>query len=169
MFPQLRYLKLLISDQCLLNCFQLLSQSIHLKNLVKVVLIICSHGSYLNSMIKNFLNLLKGLTNLHSIEIFNHWHGIFSSININDFCSMIPMNIKHLDVDIVDVDHIKILIEQLRHLSSLKVKFSFEKSFLIKDILQWLTNRKINFTYLSIWISQQSKEIHSNKRIKLAD
>jgi hypothetical protein len=86
---------------------------------------------------------------------------------------MIPMNIKHLDIDISDVNEIRILIEELKYVSSFKLKYSFEKSFLIKDILQWLENKQINSTYLSdihylaIWISQQTNQIHSNKRIKL--
>jgi len=126
-------------------------------------------------MIKFFLNFLKELSNLNSIEIFNRWHGIFSFLNIYDFCRMIPINVKHLDIDILDIDHIKILIEQLQHLTSFKFKFSFDKSIFIKDIIQWLSNKNINSTYisdihyLSIWISQQSNQTNTNKRIKLSD
>jgi hypothetical protein len=126
-------------------------------------------------MMKNFLNFLKELSNLNSIEIFNRWHGIFTFININYFCSMIPINVKHIDIDISDINHIKILIEQLKYLSSFKFKFSFDKSIYIKDILQWLSNKRINSTYisdihyLSIWISQQINQTNSNKRIKLSD
>ncbi len=66
---------------------------------------------------------------------------------------MIPRNIKHLDIDISDINQIQILIEQLQHLSSFKFKFSFDKSLHIKDILQWLTNQKINFTYIPLAIN----------------
>jgi hypothetical protein len=166
-----------INDQCSFKCFEFLSKRIHTKNLIKIVLIICSRGSYLNFMIKFFLNFLKELSNLNSIEIFNRWHGIFSFLNIYDFCRMIPINVKHLDIDILDIDHIKILIEQLQHLTSFKFKFSFDKSIFIKDIIQWLSNKNINSTYisdihyLSIWISQQSNQIKNknskNKRRKI--
>jgi hypothetical protein len=167
-FPRLNSLKLFISDQCSFDCFQLLSKSIHLDNLIKIVLIICSRGEYLHLMIKNFLNFLKELPCIHSIEIFNRWHGLFTYIDINEFCSMIPRNVKHLDLDIFDINEIRILIEQLEYLSSLKLKYSFEKSFLIKDILQWLINQRMSYLsdihYLAIWIS---KSIQSNKRIKI--
>jgi hypothetical protein len=164
-----------ISDQCASNCFEFLSKLIHLKNVIKIVFIICSRGSYLNSMIRIFLNFLKELPNINSIEIFNRWHGIFSYIDITDFCVLIPVNVKHLDIDISDVNQIKILIEQLDHVSSFKFKFGFDKSMFIKSILQWLINKNINSTYisdihyLSLWISKECNQTKSNKRIKLND
>ncbi|CAF3557807.1 unnamed protein product [Rotaria socialis] len=125
-------------------------------------------------MIKEFLNFLTSLSNVNSIEIFNRWHGIFSSIDIEYFCSIIPKTVKHLDIDIFDIDNIKSLIERLEHLSSFKFKFSFNKSPFIKNILQWLSNKKINSTYildihyLSIWISSKTfHQTNSNKRVKL--
>ncbi|CAF1544482.1 unnamed protein product [Rotaria sp. Silwood1] len=175
LFPKLNYLKLTVNDQCSFDCFKLLSKSVYLKNLEKLVLIICSRGSYLNLMIKNFLIFLKNLSNINSIEIFNRWHGIFSFIDINYFCSMIPYNIKHLDIDIFEIDHIEILIDKLENVSSFKFKFAFDKSLYLKQILQLLDNKKINSTYisdihyLSIWISKQFNRTNSNKRIKLTN
>ncbi|CAM4862072.1 unnamed protein product [Rotaria socialis] len=174
LFPKLNSLKLTINDQCSLNCFEYLSKIIHLNNIEKIILIICSRGDYLNFMIKEFLNFLTSLSNVNSIEIFNRWHGIFSSIDIEYFCSIIPKTVKHLDIDIFDIDNIKSLIERLEHLSSFKFKFSFNKSPFIKNILQWLSNKKINSTYildihyLSIWISSKTfHQTNSNKRVKL--
>ncbi|CAF3762438.1 unnamed protein product [Rotaria sp. Silwood1] len=175
LFPKLNYLKLTVNDQCSFDCFKLLSKSVYLKNLEQLVLIICSRGSYLNLMIKNFLIFLKNLSNINSIEIFNRWHGIFSFIDINYFCSMIPYNIKHLDIDIFEIDHIEILIDKLENVSSFKFKFAFDKSLYLKQILQLLDNKKINSTYisdihyLSIWISKQFNRTNSNKRIKLTN
>ncbi|CAF1311399.1 unnamed protein product [Rotaria sordida] len=79
-------------------------------------------------MLKNFLIFLKSLSNVNSIEIFNRWHRIFLFIDINYFCSMISSNIKHLDIDIFDIDHIEILIDKLENVSSFKFKFAFDKS-----------------------------------------
>ncbi|CAM4911217.1 unnamed protein product [Rotaria socialis] len=174
LFPKLNSLKLTINDQCSLNCFEYLSKIIHLNNIEKIILIICSRGDYLNFMIKEFLNFLTYLSNVNSIKIFNRWHGIFSSIDIEYFCSIIPKTVKHLDIDIFDIDNIKSPIKRLEHLSSFKFKFSFNKSPFIKNILQWLSNKKINSTYildihyLSIWISSKTfHQTNSNKRVKL--
>ncbi|CAF4558367.1 unnamed protein product, partial [Rotaria sp. Silwood2] len=175
LFPKLNYLKLTVNDQCSFDCFKLLSKLVHLKNLEKLVLIICSRGFYLSLMIKRFLNFVKDLSNLNSIEIFNRWHGIFSFIDIYDFCSMIPHNIKHLDIDIFDIDNIEILIDKLEHVSSFKFKFAFDKSRYLKQILELLAKKKINSThisdihYLSIWISKQFNQTNYNKRIKLTN
>ncbi|CAF3767310.1 unnamed protein product, partial [Rotaria sordida] len=147
----------------------------YLKNLEKLVLIICSRGNYLSLMLKNFLIFLKNLSYVNSIEIFNRWHRIFLFIDINYFCSMISSNIKHLDIDIFDIDHIEILIDKLENVSSFKFKFAFDKSLYIKQVLQLLINKISDSTYisdihyLSIWISRQFNRTMSNKRIKLTN
>ncbi|CAF1189449.1 unnamed protein product [Rotaria sordida] len=175
LFPNLNYLKLTVNGQCSLNCFKLLSKLVYLKNLEKLVLIICFRGNYLNVMLKNFLIFLKNLSYVNSIEIFNRWHRIFSLIDINYFCSMISSNIKHLDIDIFDIDHIEILIDKLENVSSFKFKFAFDKSLYIKQVLQLLINKISDSTYisdihyLSIWISRQFNRTMSNKRIKLTN
>lgn len=118
---------------------------------------------------------LKDLSNINSIEIFNRWHGIFTSVDIHYFCSVIPMNVKHIDIDIADINHIKTFISRLEHVSSFKFKFAFDKSRYVKDILEWLSSNGINVAhvsdihYLSLWISKQSKPTNNNKRIKLSD
>ncbi len=169
----MKKLKLTINDQCSLDSFEQLHKSIDLTNLVEIVLIISSRSDHLDMIIKNFLFFLKDFSNINSIEIFNRWYGIFSFINIKYFCSMIPKNIKHINIDISDMNQIKILIDHLEYVSSFKFKFSFEKAIHVKDILEWLTNQTINSTYisdmhyLSIWISKQFNKTNFNKRIKL--
>ncbi|CAF3783919.1 unnamed protein product [Adineta steineri] len=173
LFPKLKNLKLTLSDQCLLNSFEILSKRIYLNKLNKIVLIISSRGNNHDLLMKKFLIFLNNLSNINSIEIFNRWYGIFSYINIKYFCSMIPNNIKHLNIDISDINQIKILIENLQHILSFKFKFSFDKSVYINEILEWLNKKSINSTYisdmhyLSVWISQQFNKTNSNKRIKL--
>lgn len=87
---------------------------------------------------------------------------------------MLPNNIKYISIDILMIDHIKILIEKLNFISSFKFKYSFDKSIYIKSIIEWLTNNKYNYTYildihyLSVWISSNKvSENKSNKKIKL--
>lgn len=149
-----------MNESCPLDSFQILSKLIHKNSLIKIALIINSRGSYLNTMLQKFLNFLIECSNVDDVSIFNRCHGIFSYLDINSFCSMISKKIKHLSIDITDLNDIQILIKQLKSLQSIQLKFSFEKSIFVKDILHWLNNENINFTslsdihYLSIWISQ---------------
>ncbi|CAF2651238.1 unnamed protein product [Rotaria sp. Silwood2] len=127
MFRKLTKLKLLISDDWSLDSFQFVSTLIDLSHLVKIILIISSHGDFLQEMIVNFFDLTKQACNVCSLEIFNRWYGISYFINIENFCSIMPQHIKHLDIDIVNINDMKVILERLEQLSSVKIKFSFEK------------------------------------------
>ncbi|CAF4116362.1 unnamed protein product, partial [Rotaria sp. Silwood2] len=87
----------------------------------------------------------------------------------------IPSNIKHVDIDIFDIDHIEIRIDKLENVLSFKFKFAFDISLYIKQVLQSLTNKRPHSTYisdihyLSIWISRQFIRTISNKRMKLTN
>ena len=152
LFPRVKSLKCTINDQCSSDCFQLLKELIDPHQLIEISLLISSRGSYLKSLLDKFLHFLVDCSNVESIEIFNRWHGIFSWIDIYYFCSMISINIKYLSIDILEINQIEILIDQLKHLRSIQLKFSFEKSLFIRDILQLFVQRKINLGY-SLFIS----------------
>ncbi|CAF1271955.1 unnamed protein product [Rotaria sordida] len=177
MFRKLTKLKLIISDDWSLDSFQFVSTLIDLSHLVKIILIISSRGDFLQEMILNFFDLMKQARNVCSLEIFNRWHGISYFMNIENFCSIIPQHIKHLDIDIVNINDMKVILERLEQLSSVKFKFSFEKWIFAKEILEWISQKRNNSThlkemhYLSLWIGKKKNilpsRMTSHKRIKL--
>jgi hypothetical protein len=99
-------------------------------------------------MMVNFFGLMKQACNVRSLEIFNRWHGISSFMNIEKFCSMMPAHIRHLDIDIANINDMKVILERLEQLSSVKFKFSFEKSIFIKEIIEWLSQNRSNSSHL---------------------
>ncbi|CAF1292620.1 unnamed protein product [Adineta ricciae] len=172
-FPNLRTLKLAISDQYSSSGLEHLSKTIHLGKLNKLILIISSRGDHLGILIKRFLTLLNDLPAVTTLEIFNRWYGISSLVPLEYFCTMIPKNIKHLNVDTSNMNEIPVLIEHLPHVSSFKFKFAFDKVIFLQKILDWLTANRINSTYISdmhylaIWISRPVRNVQTSKRIKL--
>ncbi|UJR16711.1 hypothetical protein I4U23_003611 [Adineta vaga] len=173
LFPNLRNLKLTITDHCSLSCFEYLFQTIYLEKLDELSLIISSRSYQLDLLLKQFLIFLNDLPTVTTLEIFNRWYGISSFIPLKYFCSIFPKTIRHFNVDIANMNEIPIFIEQLSYLSSLKFKFSFDKFIFIQNILDWFTKKKINSTYicdmhyLAVWISKPMQKINVHKRIKL--
>jgi hypothetical protein len=176
-FRNLTKLKLTISEDWSLGSFQFVSTSIDLSHLNKLILIISCRGDFLQKMMVNFFNLMKQAYNVRSLEIFNRWHGINYFMDIEQFCSMMPDHIKHLDIDIANINDMKVIIERLEQLTSVKFKFSFEKSIFIKEIIEWLSQKRSNSTHLkdihclSFWlgtkISNPRTIITNHKRMKV--
>lgn len=174
LFPNLKHLKLTISDQCPSGCFQSLSTVIRLANVEKLILIISSRGDSgrLDLLINEFLTFLPALPSLASLEMFNRWYGISSLVSLEHFCARIPASVKHLNVDVLDMNEIPTLITHLPHMYSFKFKFSFDKAMFVPNILAWLTAHTVNSShvsdmhYLAIWMSKPVATRHSAKRMK---
>lgn len=101
-------------------------------------------------------------------------HELYQTIQ-NTF-SIIPRQLKHLEMPINSLNHIKMIIEHCNNLST--VKFNTGSTF-SKKIIQWFNDNKINSMYdrderiLTIWIGKKKIQSiyvqHDNKRIKLTD
>jgi hypothetical protein len=101
--------------------------------------------------------LLQQAYNVHSLTLANSFCGNGLNGIIENLCSIIPDHVKHLDIYDIDLDDIKIVLERLKHLSSIAFVFFFDMPFSPTEIIGWLSQR-IHFTYLvdnsslSIWL-----------------
>ncbi len=113
------------------------------------------------NIVKNIGYLLEQAYNVRSVTLSNSI--CRSSLNgiVENFCSIIPHHVKHLDLYDVDLDDIKTLLERLKHLSSVTFVYLFEMPFSPTEIIGWLSQR-MDFTYLvdnvslSIWLRNDS-------------
>ncbi|CAF1126692.1 unnamed protein product [Rotaria sordida] len=93
---------------------------------------------------------------------------------LDNLCSVIPRQIRHLQIPINKLDQIKIILERCQDLSV--VQFEITRSKFSEEVIQWFTQNTIDSTfrrrerYNTIWIGKKTNEISINhKRIKLID
>jgi hypothetical protein len=91
--------------------------------------------------------------------------------------SIIPRTLKHLQIQIYDLDQIKMILERCENLST--IEFDIENSRFSDKIIKWFTDNTTNSTCwkghrtITVWLGKkrtQSPDIRlDNKRIKLTD
>ena len=138
---------------------EFLSTLIDLSHLTTLELYVDFDHCLLSNTIKNIGYILEKTHNVRSLTLSNSC--CRSNLNgiVEDFCSIIPHHVKHLDIYDIDLNDIKILLERLQHLSSVSFLFPFDMPFSPTEIVGWLSQRR-DFTYLvdkssmSIWLGQ---------------
>ncbi len=136
---------------------EFLSTLFDLSHLTTLELYVDFDHCSLSNTIKNIGYLLKKTYNVHSLTLSNSF--CRSNLNriVENFCSIIPHHVKHLDIYDIDLDNTKILLERLQHLSSVSFVFFLDMPFSPTEIIGWLSQRR-DFTYLidknclSIWL-----------------
>jgi hypothetical protein len=97
--------------------------------------------------------LLNQTSNLRSLLLFDYWAPENCIQRLETICSIIPSNIKHLQIRVKDIDDIKYILERLEHLTSVKFEYAQILTINHQEFIQSLAylNR-----YLSIWDSQHA-------------
>ena len=139
------------------NSIEFLSTLIDLSHLTALGLYINFDHCSISNTINNIDYLLQQTYNVRSLTLANSFCG--SNLNgiVENLCSIIPHHVKHLDIYDMDLDDIKIVLDRLKHLSSVTFVFLFDMPFSPNEIIGWLSQR-IDFTYLvdncslSIWL-----------------
>ena len=113
--------------------------------------------------------------NLSSLSFYHYLPSDDFPLSTETICSLIPRQVKHLQVPMTHLNEIKKLLEKCNHLSSIQLNITHSR--FSDKIIQWLTENTINSTYrrghkiLSIWLGRkvyQSNEFCLNhKRIKV--
>ncbi|CAF3989242.1 unnamed protein product [Rotaria sordida] len=142
---------------------QHLSSFIDLSHLEKLTLIDESaEDSYPNTPI-HFVDLLQQAYNVHSLVFKDKWLDKTCVSNMENFCSLIPNHIKHLEIDILIMDDMKIILNRLDHLLSVTFRFISRKQHWPNKIIKWLSTRRdatysTDFYTLSIWLGKKKKK-----------
>ena len=102
----------------------------------------------------NITNLLKSVFNLQSLIIDS------SEVTAENICLLVPDHVKHLQVTVQHIDDIKLIIEQLKHLSSVTFEVFHDIRCLPPEFLTWLMKKRNKSTYrndkmfLNIWLGK---------------
>ncbi len=146
-----------ISGKWSFNSIEYLSTLIDLSHLTTLGLYVDFDYCSMSNIVNNIGCLLKQTYNVRSLTLSNSFCGGNLNMMVEDLCSIIPHYIKHLDIYDMDLNDIKILLTQLKHLSSITFVFFFDMPFSPTEIIEWLSQR-MNFTYLvdncslSLWL-----------------
>jgi hypothetical protein len=109
----------------------------------------------------SFVKLLEQTYNLRSLVIITNWLDETYASNMENFCSMIPHHIKHLEIDIGIIGDMKIILLRLEHLLSVKFRFVNQKIHWQTKIIRWLSERRDSTYYkdlssLHIWLGKKN-------------
>ncbi|CAF4093308.1 unnamed protein product [Rotaria sp. Silwood2] len=157
LFLKLTDLTLTVNGEWPVGSIEYLSTLIDLTNLTTSGLYV-NFGHYsVSNTINNIGCLLKQTYNVRSLTLSNSVYRSNLNGTVESFCSIIPHHVKYLEIYDMDLDDIKILLQQVKHLSSVTFVFLFDMPFSPNEIIGWLSQR-IDFTYLldncflSIWL-----------------
>jgi hypothetical protein len=111
----------------------------------------------------NNINILMGLAyNLSTLSIHPYSSDDDGVLTMENICSIIPHHIKYLEVTVKDLDSVKILLDRHKHLWSLTLLASCDRSLPWLQFIEMLTDSGRDFVY---WESYYSLHIWFGKSI----
>jgi len=125
----------------------------------------------------SFVNLLEQSLNIHSLVITATWLDETCTSNMENFCSIFPHHIKHLEIDIDNINDMKIILDRLEHLSSVAFRYLNGEEDWQTHMTEWLSEKGdstycMEYDTLHIWLDKKEKSKRSrqmtinSKRIK---
>jgi hypothetical protein len=127
-----------MSEQWSIDSLQFLPPLLNLTHLVKISLKICFDTDY---TITAIAGLLKEAPNIHTIQSYHR------TINPQIICTIVPRHVKDLKVKIDRIKDMKMILEQLDHLSSVTFQYPVYSLNYPPNIIKWLKQRGKSFTF----------------------
>lgn len=111
----------------------------------------------------SFFRLLEQASNIHTLVITAAWLDETCTSNMENFCSIIPDHIKHLEIDVQFMDDMKIILNRLEHLSSVIFRYLNDEEDWKTKIIEWLSERRdstyrTEFNALHIWLGKKKNK-----------
>jgi hypothetical protein len=158
LFHNLSKLRLQVNGEWPTSSPEFLSTLINLSCLNELVLDVdLTHESAPNT-IASIRTLLERASNVRSLIITNPF------TNMQSICLVVPRYVQHLEVSVDSVDNMRMILEQLKHLSSITFDLSLDLQNSISEIIEWLINEGRDFTYessrysLKLWLNKSMDE-----------
>lgn len=166
-YPSVENLQIRVGSQWPSSSLRFLTNLLPFRNLKKITLNVRYYHSYSNSIYYEQYNLcLKQIFQLapllHSLDfsIESNYLDYLSKKQLN-LSTIIPTNIKHFKMNISQIDHMNMIINQLKSLSSIQFRYSTfsDNSDLFVQWLQQHQNDRPYQTYridhssLFLWIN----------------
>jgi hypothetical protein len=159
-FRQLNKLVLCIDNEWPIGSVEHLSTFIDFSCVVEISITIEFYPESVSNTLDNLINLFKQTCHLYSLTIES------SSVNAENICLIIPDYVKHLQVSVKNIDDIKIIINQLKHLSSITFELLNGLKLSSTEFLSWLMENRnkstcrIENNFVSIWFDKINLQIH---------
>jgi hypothetical protein len=134
-FHQVTELELEMYDQWPNNPLQFLSNAIDLSHLVKISLNIWFNKDSAQCIIDGLNNLFERTPNVHTLHNRNR------SASAEMICSIVPHQIKYLQVNINHINDMKMILQRLHHLLSVTFHFRINSLNYSTKIIKWLKQR----------------------------
>ncbi|CAF3779503.1 unnamed protein product [Rotaria sp. Silwood1] len=157
-FRKLNKLLLSIDNEWPIGSVEYLSTFIDLSCIVELLISIDFESQSVSNKLTNITHLLEQTSNLHTLTIDS------SSASTENICLLVPNHIKHLQVSVNNSDDIKLIIEQLKHLSSITFEVLYDIKSLSTEFVTWLMEKTNESTYrndnmiLSIWFNNNNNQ-----------
>jgi hypothetical protein len=118
------------------------------------------------------IKLIEQSSKLTSLTIHSrYWKSALYPF-LNDLCSILPRQIKYLQIPIHKLEQVEIIFQRCHYLSI--VKFAMRRTKLLREITEWFEQNTIDSMFRRqngfshIWIGEKLNQINENpKRIKL--
>jgi hypothetical protein len=124
-----------------INSLEFFSTVFVLSQLVKISLNIWFDNDFAQCTINGLTTLLERTPNVHTLHNHNR------TANAEMICSIVPRHIKYLQMRINHINDMKMVLEQLQHLSSVTFHFSICSPNYPTKIIKWLKLRGTPFTF----------------------
>ncbi|CAF1563275.1 unnamed protein product [Adineta ricciae] len=144
-------------------CSSLLSliyQKVDVTKLLKITLNINNVDTMAEDLFKNFVLCIEQASNLSSLSICGRHINSQTYSNMRNIYSVLPRQIKHLEIQIDNLNAVEEILMRCNNLST--VKFDAE-NLLIKEITQWFINNTINsicwkyYQSIRVWLGKKRK------------
>jgi hypothetical protein len=151
-----------LDGPCSIFIVQRLSQLIHISSITRMKL-------NFNYDFHNDVNktehlvsiLLRHTSNLHTLEICNNVPVSQTTMTIDELCTMIPVDVKHLQITVKNINEMKMIFDRLgTQLNSITFQFSFVKSNPSAKMIESFLNIKNDLTYrkddclIHVWLNK---------------
>ncbi|UJR17429.1 hypothetical protein I4U23_004324 [Adineta vaga] len=145
-FRRVNELRVIVDGEWPIGSHQFLSQLIDLSYITKIMLGIDFHRLANQCTATDIRTLLEQTCNLCSLEFLRA--NVTNQYNtaIENVLLMIPSRVKHLRVSAKTLDDMTMILEQLKHLSSVSFQLNALDSTLCQQLFKWLAQSGRDFT-----------------------
>jgi hypothetical protein len=178
LFRKATKLHLSFDYECDLAWLLSLSTLIDLSQLIQVELKSNDSRSYDGHIIENLATFIQQLPNVTSLIIDYKFCQYKGARYIQSIHSIIPHHVEHLELYVSNLDRMKIILEQFKHLSSITFKVAVYRN-MSAQVVNWLVENATDSTYrkgyntVDVWLGkkrrQRKKFKNDRKRLKRSD
>ncbi|CAF3171372.1 unnamed protein product [Rotaria sp. Silwood2] len=171
-FPNVTKLNVDICRRSTVTSLEFLTTMIDISKLVEVKLESFYFNKFNQNLLFDIITILEQAYSLSSLIIHSRYSKYELFPFLNRICSIIPRQIKHLQIPINQLDLIEVILERCQNLSV--IQFEISRLKFSQEVIDWFNQNTVDSTIRRragcdlIWIGNKINHIENNhKRIKL--